>query len=53
MEIGALAAAFANGESFTVEDPYGAESIVSLGEKAGLRGPGLGLSSRPIPDKLD
>ena len=34
VEIGALAAAFANGDSFTVIDPYGAESIVSLGEKA-------------------
>ena len=33
VEIGALAAAFANGDSFTVEDPYGDESIVSLGEK--------------------
>ena len=33
VEIGALAAAFANGDSFTVMDPYGAESIVSLGEK--------------------
>ncbi|MGB8888889.1 MAG: hypothetical protein WCC87_19320 [Candidatus Korobacteraceae bacterium] len=33
VEIGALAAAFANGDSFTVVDPYGAESIVSLGEK--------------------
>ena len=33
VEIGALAAAFANGDSFTVIDPYGAESIVSLGEK--------------------
>jgi hypothetical protein len=33
VEIGALAAAFANGDSFTVEGPYGAESIVSLGEK--------------------
>ncbi|MGO9565484.1 MAG: hypothetical protein ACLPPV_22820 [Candidatus Korobacteraceae bacterium] len=33
MEIGAIAAAFANGDSFTVVDPYGAESIVSLGEK--------------------
>ena len=33
VEIGALAAAFASGDSFTVEDPYGAESIVSLGEK--------------------
>ena len=33
VEIGALAAAFANGDSFTVMDPYGVESIVSLGEK--------------------
>ena len=33
VEIGALAAAFANGDSFTVVDPYGAESMVSLGEK--------------------
>ena len=33
VEIGALAAAFANGDSFTVVDPYGTESIVSLGEK--------------------
>ena len=33
VEIGALAAAFANGDSFTVEDPYGTQSMVSLGEK--------------------
>lgn len=33
VEIGALAAAFANGDSFTVLDPYGAQDIVSLGEK--------------------
>jgi hypothetical protein len=33
VEIGALAAAFANDDSFTVEDPHGVESIVSLGEK--------------------
>ena len=33
VEIGALAAAFADGDSFTVESPYGTESIVSLGEK--------------------
>jgi hypothetical protein len=33
VEIGALAAAFGNGDSFTVIDPYGTESIVSLGEK--------------------
>jgi hypothetical protein len=33
VEIGALAAAFTNGDSFSVLDPYCAESIVSLGEK--------------------
>jgi hypothetical protein len=33
VEIGALATAFANGDPFTVLDPSGAESIVSLGEK--------------------
>jgi hypothetical protein len=33
VEIGAVAAAFANGDSFTVMDPYGNEGIVSLGEK--------------------
>jgi hypothetical protein len=33
VEIGAIAAAFANGDSFTVEGPYGAESTASLGEK--------------------
>ena len=33
IEIGALAAAFANGDSFTVMDPFGSESIVSLGER--------------------
>ena len=33
VEIGAIAAAFANGDSFTIEDPYGAESMASLGEK--------------------
>ena len=33
VEIGAIAAALANGDSFTLVDPYGAESIVSLGEK--------------------
>jgi hypothetical protein len=33
VEIGAIAVAFANGDSFTVEDPYGVQSIVSLGEK--------------------
>lgn len=33
VEIGALGAAFANGDSFTVIDPQGAEKLVSLGEK--------------------
>jgi hypothetical protein len=33
VEIGALSAAFANGDSFTVIEPSGTESIVSLGEK--------------------
>jgi hypothetical protein len=33
VEIGALSAAFANGDSFTVIDPTGAENNVSLGEK--------------------
>jgi hypothetical protein len=33
VEVGTLAAAFANGDSFTVVDPFGAESVVSLGEK--------------------
>src|SRR3974377_241751 len=33
VEIGALAAAFANGDSFTAADLYGAQSTVSLGEK--------------------
>lgn len=32
-EIGALAAAFANGDPFTVIDPAGEETIVSLGER--------------------
>ncbi len=33
VEIGAIAAAFANGDMFTVIDPSGTESIVGLGEK--------------------
>jgi hypothetical protein len=32
-EIGALAAAFANGDLFTVIDPVGKESLVSLGDR--------------------
>ena len=33
VEIGAIAAAFANGDRFTVIDPTGGESMVGLGEK--------------------
>lgn len=33
VELGALSAALANGDSFAVIDPYGVERIVSLGEK--------------------
>ncbi len=33
VEIGALAAAFANGDAFTVIDPAGKETFVTLGEK--------------------
>lgn len=32
-EIGAMAAAFANGDPFTLIEPSGKEAIVSLGEK--------------------
>ena len=40
VEIGAIAAAFSNGDMFTVIDPTGTESIVGLGEKPLLfRGP--------------
>jgi len=33
-QIGVLAAAFANGDAFTVIDPAGKETIVTLGRKA-------------------
>ncbi len=36
VEIGALAAAFANGDSFSVMDPHGAESIVFPWRKTDL-----------------
>ncbi len=49
MEIGALAAAFANGDSFSVIDPYGAESIVSLGEKPSCFRGSVSLSGRKRP----
>jgi hypothetical protein len=40
VELGALSAAFANGDSFGAIDPSGCEHIVSLGEKPlSFRGP--------------
>lgn len=48
-EIGALAAAFANGDSFSVMDPYGSESIVSLGEKPICFRGSISLSGRKRP----
>lgn len=49
VEIGALAAAFANGDSFTVMDPYGNESIASLGEKPLCFRSSLTISGRKRP----
>lgn len=49
VEIGALAAAFANGDSFSVMDPYGTESIVSLGEKPICFRGSISLSGRKRP----
>ena len=49
VEIGALAAAFANGDSFSVMDPYGAESMVSLGEKPICFRGSISLSGRKRP----
>src|SRR5580704_18952815 len=49
VEIGALAAAFANGDSFSVMDPYGAESMVSLGEKPICFRGSIGISGRKRP----
>ena len=49
VEIGALAAAFANGDSFSVMDPYGAESVVSLGEKPICFRGSISLSGRKRP----
>jgi hypothetical protein len=49
VEIGAIAAAFANGDSFTVVDPYGAESIVSLGEKPLCFRGSIAVSGRKRP----
>src|SRR3974390_388720 len=49
VEIGALAAAFTNGASFTVVDPYGNESIASLGEKPLCFRGSLTISGRKRP----
>src|SRR5207245_14622 len=45
VEIGAIAAAFSNGDRFTVSDPSGAETVVSLGAKPLLF---RGLRSRSL-----
>jgi hypothetical protein len=49
VEIGALAAAFANGDSFSVMDPYGAENMVSLGERPICFRGSISLSGRKRP----
>ena len=49
VEIGAVAAAFANGELFTVIDPTLAESIVSLGDKPLLFRGSIVLAGRKRP----
>ena len=49
VEIGALAAAFANGDSFTVMDPCGNESIASLGEKPSCFRGSITVSGRKRP----
>ena len=49
VEIGAIAAAFANGDMFTVIDPSGAESIVGLGEKPLLFRGSIVLRERKRP----
>ena len=49
VEIGAIAAAFANGDMFTVIDPAGTESIVGLGEKPLLFRGSIVLRERKRP----
>jgi hypothetical protein len=49
VEIGAIAAAFANGDVFTVIDPSGAASIVGLGEKPLLFRGSIVLRERKRP----
>lgn len=49
VEIGGIAAAFGNGDMFTVIDPAGAESIVSLGEKPLLFRGSIVIAARKRP----
>src|SRR6266496_4485255 len=49
VEIGAIAAAFSNGDMFTVIDPAGTESIVGLGEKPLLFSGSIVLAGRKRP----
>ena len=49
VEIGALAAAFANGDSFSVMDPYGTDGMVALGEKPICFRGSISLSGRKRP----
>jgi len=49
VEIGALAAAFANGDSFSVTQPSGTESLVSLGENQTSVNGCIACRRRPLP----
>jgi len=49
VEIGAMAAAFANGDQFTVVDPILAENIVSLGDKPLLFRGSIAITGRKRP----
>ena len=49
VEVGALAAAFASGDPFTVIDPEGAETIVGLGEKPQCFRGSLAIEGRKRP----
>src|SRR5204862_928706 len=48
-EIGAIAAAFGNGDMFTVIDPNGAETLVALGEKPLLFRGSIAIAGRKRP----
>src|SRR5947199_9597090 len=48
-EIGAIAAAFGNGDMFTVIDPQGAETLVALGEKPLLFRGSIAVAGRKGP----